>query len=495
MSTIEFIISLHFCVAVVIMPVSCSETMPPGLVIRVPLPGLNYVAQKEVMKFASQINGSSDFIPDSSEATEIANVSIRNVTVTDFVTGKTNVSIDPGNGIICQIDNARISLTAFLDCLDGPVSYSDDTVDGNLKVDTESMSVTIKSTVGITSDGRPIALLLGCSTSVDNVRIVYHKNVFCAAREFVEITFLKTISDAVCRTASEFFTKRATALLGTLKLTETVQSKFIVDNHLVETPHLYPGFVETDYKAEFRSKGDIFGSSFLPSEIDLPKTAPSMINFYVSEYSINTCLEAMFRKKYFAAIVKKQDLPTTNQSILSTACGGGISFGCAFPDIPRRYPNDSTVLSIRAIARPVLTISNNSADLKVELEICFLIKADNVRNISTVILHLMATTVVNASVVGNKLAGELGDFNSQIINITGNATSNDYQHSLNPDLNILNRVLKSTWNLFIAQKLNEAAAIGIPLPTKAVVDLVKPDVTTIQHAFVVTADFKYKREP
>lgn len=94
MSTIAFIIALYFCISHIVIPVSCTEEWPTGLVVDLHPLGLNYIAKVAAKKFESQTIGSSDFIPDCTETTETANISIRNISVTDFNTSQTNQIVE-----------------------------------------------------------------------------------------------------------------------------------------------------------------------------------------------------------------------------------------------------------------------------------------------------------------------------------------------------------------------------------------------------------------
>lgn len=467
---------------------------PPGIVTRINPTVLDLASDFVAKHFLERYIGNNTRDMIAAESCIFDNCSLEFEGVNNYVPPKSNVTFRPGIGVEWKLEEAGFSLR---------FSFEFKTTDGNESsfvmgyagVQLSGISLTAEYAPGKSIiDGRLLITLSNCSVDIpvlnSNV-FVTHKVGFVSRKINVYLQDIvnKSISTGIC----DFARVVAQAMPnGLSKMNKELASSFgfTWNDTLADELSLENNCIETSFGGEFGMVGEV-GASIPRSNFYLPPTDSSMIAVYMSESTINTLCDVLYKTEMFSVNITKDLLVWGNVNygnLFDTTCDDAFCFGAISPNISEKYPNTSTTFVIRATSRPSVTIRGGFPTLQGEFYLRIIIPEVNGSEVSVANLSMSVSMLARLLIFRDRL---MGAAYYPKITVTDNGSPKEFVSYL-PRFNF---ILQAIFDWILVPKINYYGAIGYPLPVAYGMRLANADISFDIGALRLTTDIVDDRKP
>jgi lipopolysaccharide-binding protein len=484
------IISICLTALIVVSTVT-GQLLNPGAKVRLTQSGLNYAANVAVDVMAREIRGKA--IPNQSGRNNMdvgkVNWEIKNIQISEFTKPGATVTVNPNDAMTWTMTDAGIKTTG-----DWRYEYKvwkfRARDHGSFTITVRGASTTVSVTMGRNPlTGRPTVRTLTCACSIDNVDVQFRGgrswlyNLFSSA---IERPLKRELEKAVCEGATKAIDTSGNEELATLPVDVRLKQGVTVDCRLLNDPVMGQGYIEISTKSQATYPGDSSPIPFLAPPISSPtSTLPQrMVTAYLSQYVANTLGHVLHKHRLLRHRLTVLDISSQSaKAFLTTTCPSGTCFGTLFPAAELSYPEARIELDMETVEAPTLEITPRAAMARFKAKVDVIAKLPSGANETIINLEVSVAVGVSTTVDANKVKATVTELTPSI----------EVKGSLLGSLPSakLSFLLQYAADNFVVPQLNEIGDEGFEIPNMDGVEFVRPLLTLVDGALVLSTDVRY----
>ena len=458
----------------------------PGLQVRLMQSGLQYAVTVGTNILSEEVKTIS--IPDSSGTKSLpvgkVEYEISNIRIKSFAPSNVTIMTHP---ITWTLYKTHVAMSAdwWYKYKKAFIVHSDS---GSLDL---SLDVHIDTSIYLGGDktGRLNISAKHCAGSVTHVNVHFHGGASWLYNLFdgkVEDKIQNALQQNLCSNIKDFINKDAAAELATLPIVIDVYDDVMLDYSLVNAPVLTSSYVDVMFKGEFFWKADKQECPYVPQDIDTNVTGTRMVNFWVTEYSVNTLGYAAFKHNVLVYNLTKADLPKKERFALNTTCLSLMQpcIGEVVPQLGKLYPNSDVWLNIRVTTAPVIDVTPSGVQTHWTAMVAYYVITAN--NTSA----FLFSTKVNISF----------DLTVKLVKLSLTAHVQSYRLNMSlvkssiGDIHVsaLTFVMDLALAEYVIPRLNVVGATGFELPSLKHLTYENPEFQMLSASLFVAVDLKYE---
>ena len=461
----------------------------PGLQVRLSQHGLQYAADVATDLLAKRVKTLD--IPDQSGHANVkvgkVQYEFSHIRLKTFKPSDSTISTDP---ITWSLHKTSVAMTAkwWYKYTLGSIDIKDS---GSLDLSLD-LHLTASVVLGADTRGHATMHSKSCSSSVTHVDVHFHGGASWLYNLFAsqaDDAIQSAIKQQLCLRLKQFIDEQAAEELATLPVVVDVYDDVMLDYSLVDKPRLTSTFIDIMFKGEFFWKTDKQDYPFAAHVIDTNITHTRMVNFWVTDYAINTLCYAAFKHDVLMYNLTRADLPKAEQFTLNTTCPTGLPcIGKLIPQIGKLYPNSYVVLRMRVTSAPIIDVSKHLAQTNWTGVVDYHVNLPNGTS-SKFMFSTSLDVQFDLKVKLEKLnvTAQIQDFRLNMSLIKSSIGS--------VNVSLLRSVIDLVVKVFVIPRLNAVGATGLRLPSLDHVSYEHAELQWVRNALFVAADIEHDEEP
>lgn len=462
---------------------SLSRAVNPGFKARLTEHGLEY-ANKVAIE-ALEKNIASLQIPDISGSASGIKYDIRDIRLSLSNPPSSTITLVPNKGLHWSATNVGVNLAATFHYKKSFISDS-----GSLTAAVTGVNFDLGIDMGNDSNGRPTLTSHDCFVHVSSVQIQFHGSMawlYNLLKGQVEDIVKSLLNQKMCQVVTSEINMDANKQLAKLKVTASLDNRFLLDYRLISAPIFNKGYLETWHEGEITWLSAPEEHSSLPPPIMAdPQDTSSMVYLALSDYLFNTAADVAQKHGFLAYNLTQNDLPEASRGVLNTSCSGFIPkcVGSLIPAIGKNYPNGAVELRMSSTVSPRLTITSSGLTVIGEGNIDLYADVPSRKDRPFLVtLTATLTSSVSVSIKNELLYAKVGNFDLKL---------KSGKSDVGPISDFfLDFLTKEAINIVVIPKLNEFGAKGFPLPVADDVHFVNTTLALAQDTIIVGTDIQY----
>lgn len=467
-----------------------SYDVNPGIRARLSQRGMQYAANVATDILASHVRSLP--IPDQSghKSLAVGNVYFwfDHIRLKSFKPSSSSISTDP---ITWTLHKTAVSFSASwrYKYKVGVVDIKDS---GSLSLD---LDLHIKAGVILGSDstGRPHIRAHACRCSVTHVEVKFHGGTSWLYNLFagnVDKAIQRSVDSKLCGQVESLISNSAEAELATLPVLVDVYKQLELDYRLVAPPVLNMSYIDVLFKGEFFWKGAKQQLPFSAGLIDTALKRTDMVNFWMTEYTMNSLGYVVYKHDVLVYNLTKADLPAENEYILNTTCGSLIQpcIGILVPKIGQLYPHSDVFMAMIVTQAPVVDVTPHGVLSNWTGIVEYYVRTRDPAHAQTKFLfstNVNVSLVLKVAVTNISLVGKIKSFQLDMSLLKSDIG--------NVSMTLLKTVFSMAVDSFVIPRLNAVGKAGLVIPSIAHVTYRNTRLAMLDTSLYIGADLEYDR--
>ncbi|KAM4012917.1 LOW QUALITY PROTEIN: bactericidal permeability-increasing protein-like [Anomaloglossus baeobatrachus] len=325
--------SYALTLALFMVILGATDSVNPGLVVRITQKGLDYSRQQGIIVLQQKL--STIRLPDYSGSYSVGvlgNVkyNINSMVITNFQLPSSQVTLLPNVGL--TISGAYIEVHGRWG-----VRYLFISSDGDFELKVLGISVSVGLSLGSDGSGRPTVSSSDCSANIADMQVhfsggldwlinLFDDKIASSLRDYMQNMIYSQVNDAV--------KNQLEPVLRSLPVTSKIDDVASIDYSLTGPPIVSADYLDVQLKGEFFEQSKRTPPPFSPQPLSIPDDHNLMVYFAISDYLFNTAGFVHQSAGKLIFNVTDDRIPKDFPVRLNTS-----SFGNLIPQISKMYPS------------------------------------------------------------------------------------------------------------------------------------------------------------
>ncbi|CAG2244597.1 LBP [Mytilus edulis] len=353
------------CVFVNLIILASTQTVNPGLRLRITQDGLHYANKVAVDTFAKDIKRTR--LEDITGNVKGVQYSLTNLIVNDLKAPKSAITLASGSDVEWRATKLGLEI-------DGTFKYIFLFIKGggDFTVKASDLSFAVGIQIGVDTNGKPTIKTTSCDCKIGPLQIKFRGKrawIYNILTSLASNAIATMLQKKVCEKVKDVLDKKAEEELCSFQAEVQLGEHLTLDYRLLSAPHITSEYIEGDFKVKVFWTMNRTEAPFAPSPMATITDNKKMVYLTVSDYIFNSMgYQAHAHGLLMYNLTSKK--MRGDDDLLNTTCKD-TCIGKLIPQIGQLYPNSKVEIHLQSTDWPRVFITEKAVQILSKSNVTF----------------------------------------------------------------------------------------------------------------------------